>query len=186
MAEESLTFSGLCQACGKSAVDVRTLQATLGLTLPSKDSRYGGAYARFLKTVIALRTFAVPLDVIADLLVRERQVLRLLKMDALSDSPTWFLDQRLAKGHKERRLLLTGYDVGFPLDGKVIQPHLDFGTRARELFSGQDMGEDVRRALDGYLRQAAKIKARVVEERTLLIAALEWAADTLAVESGKG
>jgi len=117
----SLTFSELCQTCGKSQVYVRNLLTSLGLPAPAKDSRYSSAYARFIQTIIALRTFSVPLGEIADLFAKEQIVLRLLKIDGLGVSPTWYLDQcDNNKGRKERRLLLTGYDVGFPIDSKVI------------------------------------------------------------------
>ena len=116
---------------------------------------------------------------IADLFTKEQIVLRLLKVDALGSSPTWYLDQCDNKGHKERRLLLTGYDVGFPIDSKVIQPNLDFGIRKKELFSGKEMGEDVRRAFDSYLRLLAKIMARVDHERPVLNQALQWAKEIL-------
>ena len=175
----SLTFSELCQACGKSQVYVRNLLTNLGLPVPAKDSRYSSAYARFIQTIIALRTFSVPMGEIADLFTKEQIVLRLLKVDALCTSSTWYLDQCDNKGHKERRLLLTGYDVGFPIDSKVIQPNLDFGSRKKELFSGKEMGEDVRRAFDSYLRLLAKIMARVNHERPVLNQALQWAKEIL-------
>ena len=175
----SLTFSELCQACGKSQVYVRNLLTSLGLPVPAKDSRYSSAYARFIQTIIALRTFSVPLGEIADLFTKEQIVLRILKVDALGASSTWYLDQCDNKGHKERRLLLTGYDVGFPIDSKVIQPNLDFGIRKKELFSGKEMGEDVQRALDSYLRLLAKIMARVDQERPVLNQALQWAKEIL-------
>ncbi|MBU0715300.1 MAG: hypothetical protein KJ964_08085 [Verrucomicrobia bacterium] len=51
----SLTFSELCQACGKSQVYMRNLLTSLGLPalrslgaegpVPTKDSRYSSAYA---------------------------------------------------------------------------------------------------------------------------------------------
>ena len=196
----ALTFSELCQACGKSQVYVRNLLTSLGLPAlrlvrrsssseggslgeegpgPAKDSRYSSAYARFIQTIIALRTFSVPPGEIADLFAKEQIVLRLLKVDALGASSTWYLDQCANKGRKGRRLLLTGYDVGFSIDSKVIQPNLDFGVRKKELFSGKEMGEDVRRALDSYLRLLAKITARVDQERPVLNQALQWAKETL-------
>ena len=175
-----LTFPDLCLDCGKSQVYVRNLLASISLPLPAKDSRYSSAYARFIQTIIALRTFSVPLGEITDLFTKEQIVLRLLKVDALCTSSTWYLDQCDNKGHKERRLLLTGYDVGFPIDSKIIQPNLDFGVRKQELFSGREMGEDVRRALDSYLRLLSKIMARVDQEMPVLNQALQWADEALA------
>jgi len=71
---------------------------------PAKDSRYSSAYARFIQTIIALRTFSVPLGEIADLFAKEQIVLRLLKVDALGASPTWFLDQCDNKGSVNTQL----------------------------------------------------------------------------------
>jgi len=175
----SLTFSELCQACRKSQVYVRNLLTSFGLPAPAKDSRYSSAYVRFIQTIIALRTFSVPLGEIADLFNKEQSVLRLLRVEALGASPTWYLDQCGNNGHKERRLLLTGYDVGFPIDGKVIQPNLDFGAQKQELFSGKEMGEDVRHALDSYLRLLAHITARVEQEGPVLNQAIQWSKEML-------
>ncbi len=175
----SLKFSELCQACGKSQVYVRNLLSNLGLPGPAKESSYSPSYARFIRTMVTLRTFSVPLAEIADLFTKEQIVLRLLKVDTLGTSPTWYLDQRENNGHKERRLLLTGYDVGFPIDGKVIQPNLDFTSRDKELFSAREMGEDVRHALDKYLELLAKIMDRVKQEQPILEQALQWAEETI-------
>ncbi len=170
-----LTFPQLCRACGKSPVYVRNLQAGLGLPRPAGQERYSSAYAGFLGTVVALRAFGVPLDAIEELLASELAVLRLLKADALDASATWYLDQRDCKGHAERRLLLTGYDLGFPIGGQVIQPNLDFGARDPELFSGREMGEDVLLALDRYLQRLRTVTDRVRRERPVLARALRWA-----------
>lgn len=175
----ALTFSELCQVGGKSPVYVRNLLATLGLPGPVKDSRYSGAYARLIQTIIALRTFSVPLAEIAELFTKEQIVLRLLKADALGDSRYWYLVQCDHKVNKEQRLLLTGYDLGFSIDGKVIQPNLDFGVHKKELFSGKEMGEDVKRALDSYSRLLAKIMARVDQEIPVLNHAIQWAKELL-------
>lgn len=158
---------------------MRNLLTSLGLPVPAKDSRYSSTYAQFIQTIITLRTFSVPLGEIADLFTKEQIVLRLLKVDALGASSTWYLDQCGNNGHKERRLLLTDYDVGFPIDSKVIQPNLDFGMRKQELFTGKEMGEDVRRALDSYLHLLAKIMARVEQEQPVLNQALQWTKETL-------
>jgi hypothetical protein len=147
--------------------------------VPAKDSRYSSAYAQFIQTVITLLTFSVPMVEIADLFTKEQIVLRLLKVAVLCTSSTWYLDQCDNKGNRDRRLLLTGYDVGFSIDGKVIQPNLDFGVQKQELFSGREMGEDVRLALDNYLRLLEKILTRVDQERPVLDQALLWAEETL-------
>lgn len=171
----TLTFPELCRACGKPSVYVRNLQASLDLPLPDGDRLYSPAYLQIIQIIISLRTFSVPLEDIADLLAKELVVLRLLKVDALGSSPTWYLDQCGENGNPDRRLMLTGYDVGFSIAGKAIQPNLDFGLRPKELFSDREMGEDVRRAVDDYLKLSEKIMTRVERERPILNRALNWA-----------
>ena len=124
----SLTFSELCQACGKSQVYVRNLLTSLGLPVPAKDSRYSSSYARFIQTIIALRTFSVPMGEIADLFTKEQIVLRLLKVDAFCASSTWYLDQCDNKGHKERRLYTFYFAVDYPMDGILTEDAIWFDS----------------------------------------------------------
>ena len=117
----------------------------------------------------------MPMEDILDLFEREKSLLRLLKMDAFSDSPTWFLDNCDGNGNADCRLMLTGFDVGFPLERGLIQANLDFGRREQELFDSREMGEDAQRSLAAYLRMRERIKARVIQEKPVLEEALRWA-----------
>lgn len=95
---------------------------------------------------------------------KERQILRLLHVDSLSSSPTWYLDactQPETRATLKTRLFLSGYDLGFNLDTTTLQDTLDFGSREKELFSGADMGEDVRKLLADYLRLFSAIRQAV-------------------------
>lgn len=171
-----LTFADCGKACGKPHVLMRNLQQALGLPLPDKvKGRARLSYICFLQGVAALRAFSIPIEDIAGLLEKEKSVLRLLKMDALDDSPAWYLAHCHERGRMERRLFLTGYNVGFPVAEGAIQTNLDFGSREKELFSGREMGEDVRRALDDCNKAADDIKRRVSREKAVLRNALKWA-----------
>lgn len=181
MAEETnstgpaLTFSDLCMACGKSQLYVRNLQKNMGLPVQDGTRKYSTSYLRFVRKVISLRAFGVPMEDILDLFEREKSLLRLLKMDSFSDTPTWFLDNGHVNGNADSRLMLTGYDVGFPLERGFIQANLDFGRREQELFNSREMGEDAQRSLTAYLRMRERIKARVIQEKPVIEEALRWA-----------
>ncbi|MFU8779469.1 MAG: hypothetical protein ACNA71_00420, partial [Kiritimatiellia bacterium] len=106
---------------------------------------------------------------------KERRLLELLRFDALSDSPTWYLD---GCGRQPREqggcLLLSGYCLGFSIDTPAYQPNLDFGRREDHLFAGHEMGEDVDRSLRIYREQARKLCSRISNEIPVLRNALYW------------
>ena len=154
---------------------MRNLQKTLGLPIPDKGSRCSVNYFHFIQKIIILRTFSISLDKIADLFAKEQSILRLLKIDALCSSQIWYLDQCDNTVHLDCQLLLTGYNVGFPISGGSIQTNLDFGHRDPELFNSKEMGEDIQRVLDEYLKLLAAIKSRVIHENPALQQALDWA-----------
>ncbi len=173
--EEMVRFGDLCRILGKSPVYVLRLQQALDLYVPSAQAGYGRAYVCFLEKIVALRTFGIALADIADLFAKERRLLELLRFDALSDSPTWYLD---GCGRQPREqgdcLLLCGYSLGFSIDTPSYQPNLDFGKRDDHLFAGHEMGEDIYRSLELYRAQAAKLCARISQEIPVLQNALYW------------
>jgi hypothetical protein len=79
----------------------------------------------------------------------------------------------------ETRLLLSGYDLGFRLDASAVQDAFDFGTSEKELFKGADMGEDVRKLLDDYLKLREAMRKTVAAEVPVIRNALGWAAKVL-------
>lgn len=173
--DNGITFSVLCENLGKAPGYVRALQLDLGLFVPGKPERYSPAYAAFLHRVVCLRAFSVPMDEISMAFGKEKKILELLHADTLSNSPTWYLDQcGISDTFPERRLLLTGYDIGFPLSAETIQGHLDFGSRHAELFLRHEMGEDIRRVLVQYRRILDRMRGRVNSERPVLERALMW------------
>lgn len=173
---DSLTFSELCKACGKSTIYMRNLQNNIGVPVLEKNNRHSAGYVYFMQKIVSLRTFSVPLEEIVELFAKEKSVLCLLKMDSLIDSATWHLDQCNANGTPDCRLFLTGYNVGFPIEveAKCIQTNLDFGSREKELFNSMEMGEDIRQVLDAYLKSVSGIKSRVKREKHALLQALVW------------
>lgn len=170
----AFTFSELCRECGKSALYLRNIQSQLNLPALDKPERYPAGYLCFVKKTIFLQAFGVPLKDIAELLAREKSLLQMLKLDGLSDSRTWYLDQCGADGGLKNRLLLTGYSVDCAFDAHLIQPNLDFAEREKELFRVRETDADIRRAFDGYCRMVAAIKSRIRREKPVLRAALKW------------
>lgn len=174
--DEIVSFRALCQILGKSPVYVMQLQKALDLYVPRSDEGYRRPYVCFLEKMIAIRTFGIRLADIADLFAKERRLLELLRFDALSDSPTWYLDgcgRQVARDQGDC-LLLSGYCLGFSIDTPSYQPNLDFGRRDNHLFDGHEMGEDVYCSLRLYREQAQKLCGRISQEIPVLRNALYW------------
>ena len=169
------TFNEFCKAAGKPAPLIHSLQTNLDLYVPGKQDGYTEAYLIFMEKVVAMRTFSVPVDEIADLFRKEKKILELLHVDTITDSPTWYLDAcKREDGRSDSRLLLTGHDLGFPIAAKTIQSNLDFGDRDPELFNSREMGEDVCKILRMYLKLLEKIKSRIRTEKPVIERALFW------------
>jgi hypothetical protein len=158
---------------GRPPAAIRGLQQKLKLPRPAGE-RYSEGYVALLRRILALRAFSVPLDEIAGLLTKEKRLQELLHADSVASSPTWFLECCGQKGRANRRLMLTGYDTGFPLEGNALQPGFDFGTGEQELFSGREMGEDVRRAVSAYVKERRAVLDRLARERPVLRFAQRW------------
>lgn len=168
------TMGEVCDTLGKSFPYIRLIQSRLGLPILEKDG-YPENYIAFLNTVVALRSFSVPLEDIGELFETEKKLLKLLKVDTLSRSLIWYLDACGAPSSASNRLLLTNHDIQSFIRRDGIQFNLDFGERDRELFTGREMGEDVRRVMAKYQRLLGKVLARVREEEVVLREALVWA-----------
>jgi len=186
---ENYTFAELCDALGKSSAYVRNLQRILKIHVPGRNEfthgttngcdNYPEGYFRFLQKVVALRTFNVPTQDIHALFEKEKKILELLHFDSMTESPTWYLDSCGLNGDSVNHLLLTGFDLGFPITAEVIQSNLDFRERERELFARVEMGEDVKYVMSLYLKTTRRIMARVRSEEPVLRDALTWAAGVL-------
>ncbi len=72
------------------------------------------------------------------------------------------------------RLLLSGYDLGHPVNAAGLQTGLDFAKREDELFSHQEMGADALRALKLYAEIHTTVFERMRSEAAVLSASLKW------------
>ena len=180
------SFSQVCAAMGKPPGYIRTLQSKLGLYIPQNGEGYSHAYMVFLQTVIVLRTFSIPLEDIGDLFETEKKLLNLLKVDSLTPSRTWYLDACSVSSHGPGRLLLTNHDLAHSITPGAVQFNLDFSARDPELFTHDEMGENVRRVFDLYCRQVARIQERVKSEETILRDALAWSLRWFGPPEGPG
>lgn len=133
---------------------------------------FSEAYCRFLRKIVALRIFGLPVDDIARLLKIEKKLLQLLRVDSASDSKTWYLDSCGENDSQATRLMLTGYDIGSYVTSAGVQFSLDFSERSRELFSSAEMGEDVRKVFALYQKHREKLVDRMMEERPVIEDAL--------------
>jgi hypothetical protein len=168
-------FKDLCETVGKSPMYVRNLQTRLGLYIPEDGEGYPATYACFLQTVIALRTFSVPVDDILALFETEKKLLILLKIDTLMPSKTWYLSACGSCSTSAHRLLLTNFDVEPAITPAGIQFNLDFSARQPELFSGAEMGENVCRVMELYRKWRDRVLQRVRAEEPVVKSALAWA-----------
>jgi len=136
---------------------------------------YLDAYQEFFRTVVYLRTFGISEETLRDLWVLEKKLLTLLHVDS-TGSRTWFLDACGRTTHRERRLMLSNFDLGIPLDAREVQTGLDFSDRLPELFEGKAMGEDALRVLDECLKLEKSILNDVQAELPHVREAVKWAA----------
>jgi len=148
------TFPEMCHMLGKSGPYVHNLQSKMGLYIPGHGDDYSDAYVVFMQTVISLRTFSIPVDDICQLFETEKKLLKLLKVDSLTHSKTWYLDAcGLSRETRDgKRLLLTNHEIDLHIKPNAIQSNLDFGAKEKELFTGHEMGEDARRVYEVYQR----------------------------------
>jgi hypothetical protein len=167
-----MKLSELAKQVGKSAPYVLTLQKKFGLPA-CKD--YPEGYAVLVKKLIYLSICSVPDKDIKSLLSKERKLLELLKVDSLHDGDFWF-ESLCAVNHGPTRLLLSGHDLGHPVDCQTIQTGLDFSDRDKELFQSSEMGASALRELQRYSEILNKVKVRIEQELSSVESALKWAA----------
>jgi len=169
------SLQDVCKQVGKNHVYIGQIQAALDLYKPEPPRAYNRGYIEFLTKCTALRTFGVQLGDIQDLFRKEIKLLRLLNLDTLDDSPTWYLDGCSLDGGKDRhRLLLTGFDIGFDVLRGPVQSGLDFGSPEPELFASHQMGESLEHVIELYRKQLMKVRRRVEEERPVIRRAVAW------------
>jgi len=132
------------------------------------------AYLAFIRTIIHLRTFGVSEESLRELWFLEKKLLTLLHIDT-TGSKTWFLDACGKMTHRERRLLLSNYDLGIALgSAQELQAGLDFSDKLPELFEGQEMGEDALRVFDQCLKLRKEILKEVAVELPQVRGSVKW------------
>jgi hypothetical protein len=168
------TLADMVEALNRSTVYLSGLQKRFELPV-FEGAPYPDAYREFLRTVIYLRTFGVSEESLRELSTLEKKLLTLLHVDS-TGSQTWFLGACGRTTHRERRLLLSNFDLGIPLDAREVQTGLDFSDRLPELFEGKAMGEDGLRVLDDCLKREKAILNDVRLELPHVRHAAHWAA----------
>ena len=107
------TLGDMAKALNRPAVVLSGLQNRF--ELPAfEGAGYSDAYLAFLRTVVFLRTLGIAEDRILRLWHFEKKLLQLLHVDS-TGSKTWFLDSCGAITRRDRRLLLSNYDIGIRL-----------------------------------------------------------------------
>jgi hypothetical protein len=165
-----MNLNALAQKVGKSVPFVMALQQKHGLPA-CKDYREG--YAVLVQKLIYLSLCSVPLKDSRDLLKSEHRLLELLKVDSLHETPDWF-ESLCTMDSGPTRLLLSGYDIGYPVSGKIVQPGLDFSAREKELFPEHEMGANALLALTRYAQLLAPIQLQMVRELHGIQDAARW------------
>ncbi len=167
------TLADIAKALNRPAVVISGLQNRF--ELPAADAAgYSDAYLALLRTVVYLRTFGIAEDRLLRLWQLDKKLLQLLHVDS-TGSRTWFLDSCGAITGRDRRLLLTNYDIGIAVPARALQLGLNFATALPELFAGKEMGEDALRVLNDIIPFQAAIRADVAAELPHLRATAKWA-----------
>jgi hypothetical protein len=169
-----LTLGDLARTLNRPAVYLAGLQARFELPV-LEGPAYGKAYSAFLQTLVFLRTLGISEETLLRLWQMEKKLLQILHADS-NGSATWFLDACGSITHRDRRLLLSNYDLGVPVPSKALQLGLNFAEKLPELFGGAEMGEDALRVLNEYISLYGQIRSDLAAEVPRLREAVKWAA----------
>lgn len=167
------SFGDLSKALNRSAVYLHRVQERFELP-PLEGDSYSDAYLAFLRTIVFLRAMNISEATLRHLWEVEKKLLQLLHVDT-AGSTTWFLDSCGKTTHRERRLLLSNYDLGVPVPSQTLQLGLNFSDALPELFEGKEMGEDALRVLNLYIDLHTSIVCEVQRELPNVRAAVQWA-----------
>jgi hypothetical protein len=168
------SLADMAEKLNRSTVYLSELQKRFELPV-CEGATYLEAYLEFLRTVVYVRTFSISQETLHDLWLLEKRLLTSLHVDS-TGSRTWFLDACGRTTHRERRLLLSNFDLGIPLDAREVQTGLDFSDRLPELFEGHAMGKDALRVLDDCLDLRKGILSDLRAELPQVRSAAKWAA----------
>jgi hypothetical protein len=174
MSTTAHTVADIAKALNRPAVVIAGLQSRF--ELPAfEGAAYSDAYLAFLRTVVYLRSLGIGEERLLRLWHLEKKLLQLLHVDS-TGSKTWFLDSCGAFTRRDRRLLLSNYDIGVPVPSHALQLSLNFAEKLPELFAGKDMGEDALHVLNDIIPLQAAIRADVAAELPHLRETAKWAA----------
>jgi hypothetical protein len=168
------TLADIAQRLNRPAVVISGFQNRF--ELPALEGAgYSDAYLAFLRTLVFLRTLGIAEDRLLRLWALEKKLLQLLHVDS-TGSRTWFLDSCGAITRRDRRLLLSNYDIGIAVPAHALQLGLNFAPTLPELFPGKEMGEDALRVLNDIIPLQAAIRTDVAAELPHLRETVKWAA----------
>lgn len=169
-----LSMADLVKALNRPAVYIAGLQTRFELP-PLQTVSNSKALLEFLRVIIALRRLGVSEESLRELWRLERKLLQLVHADS-GGSATWYFDGCGQGTDRQRRLLLSNYDVGMDVTAGALQLGLDFASRPAELFAGKEMGEDALRVLGQCLHLNQTIYRQIEAELPHIRAAINWAA----------
>jgi hypothetical protein len=169
-----LTLGDMAKALNRSAPEVSALQARFELP-EYEGAAYSNAYLAFLRSIVFLRTLGITEATLLGLWDLERKLLQLLHADS-TGSKTWFLDACGSITHRDRRLLLSNYDLGVTVPSKALQLGLNFAEKLPELFGGAERSEDALRVLNDYIALYGQVRSDIAAEAPRLREAVKWAA----------
>jgi hypothetical protein len=170
---ELLTIGDMAKTLNRSVVYLSGLQTRFELPA-CEGAAYSNAYLAFLRSVVFLRTLGIAEETLLHLWQYEKKLLQLLHADS-TGSVTWFLDACGSITHRDRRLLLSNYDLGVTVPSKALQLGLNFSEKLPELFGGAEMGEDALRVLNDYIELYNQIRSDIIAEVPRLREVVKWA-----------
>lgn len=167
-----MTLSELSEKLGRPALWISRMRKRFGLPVLQV---YPECYVAFLRKVRDLRNLGVSEEKLGELWDLERKLIEILHLD-LGGGELSMIEGCSVEADPDRRLLLSNADLGVPLMARDVQAGLDFSAgRPRELFQGQDMGEDALRLLGEYRELLQEIGKTVIRESKVLKSSLRWA-----------
>ena len=161
----------IAEKLGRPVVWISGVQKRFGL--PVLES-YSEGYECFLRKILHLRVLGVSEESLREFWAVERKLIEVLHLDPLS-SPTWMVNACAYPFDRNRRLLLSNIDLGFPLPATDLQIGLNFAASSSELFAGKEMGEDALRLISDYRGRLTTIRLSVSSELSVLKGAIKWA-----------
>ncbi len=168
------TLAELAAELCRTPLYVRGLQKRF--ELPVLET-YSNSYLAFLRTVVWLRMHDVAEETLRDLWKLEKKLLQLLHADSTGSATGFWINAAVhGSRHRRRRLLLSNYDPGVPLDSRSVQPGLNISDKAAELFGGREMGEDELRVLEECRQLTRRIRGEALAQVPQLRRAASWVA----------